>query len=85
MPNWERKNAWSTKTNGVEMRKLWNLVKERQARLGKSGFKVTHIDGHSGNPGNDAADALAVKGAEMKQDTPTKPKGTKKMELECDE
>lgn len=60
MPNWNK-----AKWEKVENADLWRRLKEaRENRAGKTRF--VHVRGHSGEPGNDEADRLAVAGARLR-------------------
>lgn len=62
--NWER-NGWTSKTGPVKNRDLVEAVRakinERDARRAQTLF--TWVKGHASDPGNIAADNLAVQGA----------------------
>lgn len=55
MPGWTRR-GWQ----GVKNRDLWERLVAAAERVGRSKITFTHIRGHAGIPGNEAADALAV-------------------------
>lgn len=60
MPRWN-KSKWEKVSNAD----LWARLKEaRETRAGKTRF--VHVRGHSGEPGNDEADRLAVAGAKLR-------------------
>lgn len=56
-------NGWKTTNN--EPVKHRDVIEPTLSKLNELGSRVTvtKVKGHSGNPGNDAADKLAVKGA----------------------
>lgn len=55
MAGWVRR-GWA----GVKNRDLWERLVTAAERVGRSKITFTHIRGHAGIPGNEAADALAV-------------------------
>jgi ribonuclease HI len=57
LPNWKRKGWRNAKRKPVENQDLW---KRLDALLPRISIKWRHVKGHAGNPGNVAADALAV-------------------------
>lgn len=63
--NW-KKNGWKTSWGGgVKNKELWlELDRNRRAleRQLKILVNINWVKGHSGNPGNEAADQLAVAG-----------------------
>ncbi|GKT79118.1 RNase H domain protein, partial [Colletotrichum tofieldiae] len=65
--NWE-KNDWRTSTaNEVKNKDLVQAVREEIAKREAAGTRTifTWVKGHANNPGNVAADGLAVAGARM--------------------
>lgn len=66
-PSWE-KRGWQTSANKPVMNQdlikgVLSKIRERQAKKVQTEFNW--IKGHSNNPGNEAADKLAVAGAQL--------------------
>lgn len=64
---WAR-NGWKTKTgDNVKNQQYWKDYVQAEKLAEKSGMSITFIKvkGHSGNEGNDKADEIALKGAEL--------------------
>ena len=60
--NWERKGAQKSIVNVEIIKKIQALLVEKKDAGGVVTFK--HVSGHSGEPGNEAADSLARAGAQ---------------------
>ena len=59
LPNW-KKRGWKTKSRKpVKNKDLWQALDEAVQR---HEIKWVWVKGHNGNPGNEAADALANRG-----------------------
>lgn len=57
-------NGWKSSTGDVKNKDIIEPIMDLLELLG-SRVRFTKVKGHSGDPGNDAADVLAVKGADM--------------------
>lgn len=64
--NWE-KNGWRTKDGEVKNKDLVKAIRDRleDREANNAPTQFIWVKGHSKDPGNDAADMLAVAGAKM--------------------
>jgi ribonuclease HI len=66
MDNWVERGWLTAARNPVKNRDLWEqTVALRDSLVDVNTVEVRWVKGHSGNPGNDAVDALAKKGGTM--------------------
>lgn len=57
-----RQNNWKTSTGSfVKNRDLWEILMDTLKKISESNirFSISHVQGHNGNPGNEAADRCA--------------------------
>lgn len=60
-PGWKRRGWRTASGDPVKNRELWERLSELRERAEASGaFELEHVRGHSGDPGNEAADKAAV-------------------------
>ncbi len=76
---WKR-NGWKTtqKTDVLNrdlIEPIYDAIVERRARFGDDAFNIVKVKAHSGNAGNDAADALAKAAIGLKPDRSASQKG----------
>lgn len=66
LPGWEARGWRNASGKPVVNRDLWEGMKAARAAASKAGARVSleHVRGHSGDPGNEACDELAVRGRE---------------------
>ena len=73
LPNWKR-NGWRKQDNtpiaNLDLWKEFDLL--LQQRPATACVKFTHVRGHAGEPGNEAADKLAVAGAMLSELNPAR-------------
>ncbi|KAH9174175.1 ribonuclease H-like domain-containing protein [Lactarius sanguifluus] len=69
LPSWRKKNFRTYEGTPVKNSELIMYADALMSMRKKAGLKVRfeHVAGHSGEPGNDGADALAVRGCELRE------------------
>jgi len=75
LPGWKRKD-WKTLEGGeVKNRDLWELLDAQlsnwRSRSGNSQLIFKKVKGHSGNPGNERVDKIAVAWSQWREEDPT--------------
>lgn len=67
-PGWQKRGWRTASGDPVKNRELWERLMELKGQAEWSGqLELTHVRGHSGDPGNEAADAAAVAARDLSQ------------------